>query len=94
VYLGWCDFMMDPTKKQRVCANLGKSLMETLAMIRQAVEEESMSCTEGPNSPRPKRVTQVKNKIKSLLNVFFDIKGIVHKKNRLGTPNSQFRILL
>jgi hypothetical protein len=40
---------MDPTKGQRVCikfcSNLGKIAMETLAKIRQAIEEESMSST-------------------------------------------------
>jgi hypothetical protein len=28
------------------CANLGKSVMEILAMIRQAFGEESMNCTQ------------------------------------------------
>jgi hypothetical protein len=40
---------MDPTKKERVgikvCANLGKSAMETPAMIREAFRGESMSRT-------------------------------------------------
>jgi hypothetical protein len=33
-----------------------------------------------PNSPRPKKARQVKSKVKSMLIIFFDIKGIVHKE--------------
>jgi hypothetical protein len=36
--------------------------------------------TKGPNSPRPKKVRQVKSKAKSMLITFYDIKGIVHKE--------------
>jgi hypothetical protein len=36
---------MDMAKEQhQICVNLGKSAMETLAMIRQAFREESMNC--------------------------------------------------
>jgi hypothetical protein len=47
VYLASCNFVMDPTKEQRVCIkfceNLVKSAMETLAIIRQVTGEESTS---------------------------------------------------
>jgi hypothetical protein len=35
---------------------------------------------ESPYSLRPKKVRQVKSKVKSMLVIFFDIKGIVHKE--------------
>jgi hypothetical protein len=41
--------MRDLTKEQRVCirfcANLGKSVVDILSMIRQGFREESMSCS-------------------------------------------------
>jgi hypothetical protein len=57
---------------------------ETLAVIRQAFGGESMSRTwvfewKSPYSPRPKKVMQVKSKVKSILIIFFDIKDTVHK---------------
>jgi hypothetical protein len=39
---------------------------------------------ESPNSPRPKKVRQVKNKVKSMLIIFFDIKGIFHEEFALA----------
>jgi hypothetical protein len=48
------------------CANLGKHAMETLSLIRQAFEEESLSFQQkSPDSPRPKKVRQAKSKVKS-----------------------------
>jgi hypothetical protein len=44
--------------------------MDTLAMIRQVVGEESVSFT---------RLIEWKIKAKSMLIIVFDIKGIVHK---------------
>jgi hypothetical protein len=65
----------------RFCANPGKVSTETMTVIRQAFEEESMSNTrESPNSPRPKKARQVRIKVKSMLIILFDIKGIVHKE--------------
>jgi hypothetical protein len=45
-----------------------------------------------PNSPRLKKVTWVKSKVKSMLIIFFDIKGIVHKQFILAgqTVNSAY----
>jgi hypothetical protein len=34
-----------------------------------------------PNSPRPKKARQVRSNVKSMLIVFFDIQGIVHKES-------------
>jgi hypothetical protein len=35
---------------------------------------------ESPNSPRPKKARQLKSEVKSMIIIFFDIKGIVHKE--------------
>jgi hypothetical protein len=76
-------------------ANLGKIATETVEMIRQAFGEECMiPYTESPNLPRPKKARLRKIKVKSMLIIFYEITGTVHKKNRPGRPNSQFCILL
>jgi hypothetical protein len=45
-----------------------------------------------PNSPRSKRVWQVRSSVKKMLISFFDVEGIVHRKFApLGpTVNQQF----
>jgi hypothetical protein len=62
-------------------SNLGKSKAETLAVIKQAFREESLSCTrvlewKSSNSPRPTKARQVKSKVESIL----IIRMIVHKE--------------
>jgi hypothetical protein len=64
-----------------MCANLEKSAMVTLTVIRRAFEEESMSSQlKRLNSPRPKKARQVKRKVKIMLIIFFDINGVAHKE--------------
>jgi hypothetical protein len=64
---------MDPTKEQhQILCKSQKSATETLPMIRQAFGEESS------NSPRPKEARQ-EIKVKSMIIIFFDIKGIFQK---------------
>jgi hypothetical protein len=67
--------------------------MEILAIIRQEFEEERMSHTRKVKlKVRLKKVRQVKSKVKSMLIIFLDIKGIVHKEFVLAgqTINSAY----
>jgi histone-lysine N-methyltransferase SETMAR len=42
--------------------------------------KQQFSQWKSPNSPRLKKVRQVKSKVKTMLIIFFDIKGIVHNE--------------
>lgn len=42
--------------------------------------KQQSSQWKSPGSPRPKKARQVKSKVKSMIIVFFDTKGIVHKE--------------
>jgi hypothetical protein len=44
--------------------------------------------TESPNSPRTKKARQVKSKIKSMLIIFFNIKGVSMLNRRLEYPGT------
>jgi hypothetical protein len=74
------------TKDHTLC----QSATEALAMIRHEFRHRYlMAClVQG----RPKKVRQVKSKVKSMLIIFFDIKGIVHKEFVLAgqTANSTY----
>jgi hypothetical protein len=73
----------------RFYANIRKNAVETLAMIIQTLREESMISTwvfecKCPNSPRPNKAIQVKSRVKSMLIISFQIKGIFHKEFTLA----------
>jgi hypothetical protein len=59
----------------KFCRNLGRIVTEISVWGR-----KHEPYTESPNSPRPKNAGQVKSKVKIILIIFFDIKGIVHKE--------------
>jgi hypothetical protein len=54
--------------------------------------EQQSSQWKSPNSPRPKKARRVKNKVKSMLIIFFETKGIVNKEFFLAgqTVNSAY----
>jgi hypothetical protein len=71
----------DPTKEQhRFCANLGKSVTDPGNDYASVQGRKHEPYPESANSPRPKKARQVKSRVKSMLIILFDIKGIVHKE--------------
>jgi hypothetical protein len=87
VYLAWGDFAMGPTGNSiRFCANLAMNATETLQLLGKR------PYTDSSNSPRPKRARQVKSKVKSMIIIFFYIKGVTHKEFVLAdrTVNSAY----
>jgi phage portal protein BeeE len=49
-------------------------------MVKMHETKQQSSKSKSPNSLRPKKVRQVKSKVKSMLIIFFDINEIAHKE--------------
>jgi hypothetical protein len=85
VYLAWCDFMMDLTASMLWILCLShRSATGMLAMIKTSVWARKLEPYLGvwracSVQGRPKKARQVKSKVKSMLIIFVDIKGIVQK---------------
>jgi hypothetical protein len=62
------------TSLQRTLAAAVQSAAQRLTVPKQRVFEWHVQ-----NSPKPKNAKQVTSKVKSMLIISFDIKGIVHK---------------
>jgi hypothetical protein len=78
-------------------ANLGKSVMDTLAMIRMHSWKKALFVHgKSKLTDTKKKARQAKSKVKSMLVIFFDIKGIVHKEFIMAgqTVTSAYYILL
>jgi hypothetical protein len=52
--------------------------------------KQQSSQWKSPNSPRLKKVRQAKSKVKTMLIIFFDIKGFVHKEFILAGQRVNF----
>jgi hypothetical protein len=87
--------MMDPTKESDVATFLSSVITgdESLTYGYDPETKQRSSQWKRLNSPRLKKVRQVKKKkTKSMLIIFFDIKGIDHKEFSLAvqTVNSAY----
>jgi hypothetical protein len=80
-------FLTSDQKQQRVnvCEGLRQIASNNTTFMFRVIAgdpetNQQSSQMKSPNSPRPKKVRQVKSNVKSMLIIFFDIKKIVYKK--------------
>jgi hypothetical protein len=73
---------MDLTMEQHqiLCRTWKKSDRDPGSDLRNVCGRTREPYTGSPNSPRQKEMRRVKSKVRSMLIIFFDIKGIVHKE--------------
>jgi hypothetical protein len=102
MYLAWCNFMMNLTKEQPVCIKfcaffLSMVITDDESWMYSYDPETKLQCTKrnGPKSLRLRKVRQVKIKVRSMLIIFFDHKGMdCSKRIHPSKQNSQFCILM
>jgi hypothetical protein len=79
----------------KFCTNLWKSVMETLAVSRQVFGKKVWAVHRKSKFAKTEKAEQVKSKVKSMLIIFFDLKGIDCSQRILpGRPNRFFTELL
>jgi hypothetical protein len=73
---------MDPTKEQhKMLSKFWKRCDGNPDNDNTSVRgKKPETYTERPKSPRPKKARHVKSKVKSMVIILFDIKGIIHKE--------------
>jgi Ser-tRNA(Ala) deacylase AlaX len=73
-----------PAIEDQIFDIVEKNVTDTVAVIRQALREESMSRTLKVETHVDIKARQAMSKVKSMLIVFFDINGAVHKEFALA----------
>jgi hypothetical protein len=68
----------------KFCFKAGKSPTETLQMVDAAYGDQALSCLTRcmgqKTSPRPKKLGFHKSRVKTMLVIFFDWQGVIHKE--------------
>jgi histone-lysine N-methyltransferase SETMAR len=105
---GLMQFLTADQKQQRVkvCEKLHQIASNNLTFLSRVFTgdeswtysydpetKQQSSQRKSPNSPRPKRVREVKSKVKCMLITFFQHQGACSQIISRGMPNSQFHIL-
>jgi polysaccharide deacetylase 2 family uncharacterized protein YibQ len=76
------------TKEVSDLVQISEKVQQTLATIRQVFREENIEKAKVTDTKKGAR--QVKSKVKSILIIFFDSKGIVHKESMLAGQRANY----